>query len=588
MSGSSARVEIGGPLGQAAAQSLSARLRRFIVDASSEPLALFTPEGRDKGMTGDWYGEHVGKWLIAASRAAIRTGDEELADRVKEVASFLCEQQESDGSLGTYAQGAPCRFTNPAAESGRTWDVWVHSYTMLGLLEAHRFWPNEKFLTACVRIFELLQEVFDKQGRDISRYGNHDGLSSLIVIHPLAELSKVIGDKSPAQLGSKLLEKAESSLELTRKLANGDDISTIGTGKIYQLCWLLQGLVRLHECDDEPHLLAAAKAGWKSIREDHLTPSGGPWGGVGRHKEVFNDKGFFSPYGLVETCSAMAWVQLSRALHRVDPSALYAEEIEKTLYNTVLGAMDPNGEDWCYFTFPNGRRNATYYWACCKSSGAIALEEASLSFFSEVPGGVSIDMYGPSRAELRLSSGERVVVEQETNWPAAGEILVRFSSDQPTVKSLRFRIPTWAKGAKVELNGVAGPAAIPGKYANVDVSGAKQATIRLEFPMAPRVLEASHTLDHHGHEIARRDYFAVCRGPLVYAAGLIDGYKMEETLRAPKLGLESRIAEVDTRQGSTLALSLPGHNDIQFLPYHEAGGPATGSWRATWLGVAWQ
>ena len=29
------------------------------------------------------------------------------------------------------------------------------------------------------------------------------------------------------------------------------------------------------------------------------------------------------------------------------------------------------------------------------------------------------------------------------------------------------------------------------------------------------------------------DYLAVTRGPLVYATGLIDGYKIEETLRVP-------------------------------------------------------
>src|SRR6185503_8366677 len=107
-------------------RSLNNRLRRFVVDPSSEPLVLFSREGREKGTAGDWYGEHAGKWLIAASRAAVRTNNEELAARVQAAAKFLCDQQESDGYLGTYASNAPCRFTNPAVENGRTWDVWVH------------------------------------------------------------------------------------------------------------------------------------------------------------------------------------------------------------------------------------------------------------------------------------------------------------------------------------------------------------------------------------------------------------------------------------------------------------------------------
>ena len=34
-------------------------------------------------------------------------------------------------------------------------------------------------------------------------------------------------------------------------------------------------------------------------------------------------------------------------------------------------------------------------------------------------------------------------------------------------------------------------------------------------------------------EVMHYDYLAVTRGPLVYATGLIDGYKIEETLRVP-------------------------------------------------------
>ena len=55
--------------------------------------------------------------------------------------------------------------------------------------------------------------------------------------------------------------------------------------------------------------------------------------------------------------------------------AAYAEEIERSAYNDLLGAQAPNGEDWCYYSFPNGRRVHTTYWRCCKSSGAMALEE---------------------------------------------------------------------------------------------------------------------------------------------------------------------------------------------------------------------
>ena len=115
---------------------------------------------------------------------------------------------------------------------------------------------------------------------------------------------------------------------------------------------------------------------WRNIRDHHLTLGGGPWGGVAhRSREVFNPAAVFSPYGYVETCSTLAWIQLNRELLGITGEAAYAEEIERSAYNDLLGAQAPDGEDWCYYSFPNGRRVHTTYWRCCKSSGAMALEE---------------------------------------------------------------------------------------------------------------------------------------------------------------------------------------------------------------------
>ncbi|MET0934953.1 MAG: hypothetical protein ABWX83_03130, partial [Luteibacter sp.] len=64
-----------GLLGDALAANLGGRLSHFIVDEHSPAIALFAPERRAMNEEGDWYGEHAGKWLVAASRAAARSGD---------------------------------------------------------------------------------------------------------------------------------------------------------------------------------------------------------------------------------------------------------------------------------------------------------------------------------------------------------------------------------------------------------------------------------------------------------------------------------------------------------------------------------
>ena len=100
---SPARVQLGGLLGRALAVNQSGHLAQFITDETSKPIALFQPACVAHNHEGDWYGEHAGKWLCMAARAANRSGDPALATRVRRVADYLVSVQDTDGYLGTYA-----------------------------------------------------------------------------------------------------------------------------------------------------------------------------------------------------------------------------------------------------------------------------------------------------------------------------------------------------------------------------------------------------------------------------------------------------------------------------------------------------
>ena len=90
-------VQLGGLLGEALAANHRGRLAKFIVDETSPAIAIFAPEHAHANHAGDWYGEHAGKWLYAASKAAARTGDAVLMDRVRRVADYLVGLQDADG-----------------------------------------------------------------------------------------------------------------------------------------------------------------------------------------------------------------------------------------------------------------------------------------------------------------------------------------------------------------------------------------------------------------------------------------------------------------------------------------------------------
>ena len=63
-------VQLQGLLGEALAANRGGRLFHFIRDETSPAIALFDRARAASNLEGDWYGEHAGKWLVAAAKAA--------------------------------------------------------------------------------------------------------------------------------------------------------------------------------------------------------------------------------------------------------------------------------------------------------------------------------------------------------------------------------------------------------------------------------------------------------------------------------------------------------------------------------------
>lgn len=602
-----AHVHMDGVLGRALAANHIGRLMHFITDETSPAIALFNPQHVLQNREGDWYGEHAGKWLYAAAKAANRTADPTLIASVRRVAHYLVSVQEPDGYLGTYApehrfmrQQAPRVRTWDGAPSQRTWDIWTHSYLILGLLEVNRYFPAPPYLDAARKIGDLCWRALTQGGIDITELGNHHGMSATVLLDPAVELYFATGEARYLDLAKLIVQQADArpELHLLSEALAGTDAAEIATGKAYQLCWNLVGLAKLYRATGDARYLSAVSHVWESIRSHHLTLGGGPWGGVAhRSREVFNHHTVFSPYGYVETCSTLSWIQLNRELLSVSGEAKYAEEIERSAYNDLLGAQAPNGEDWCYYSFPNGKRVHTTYWRCCKSSGAMALEELpAIAYSVSAEGNIAVNLYGPGHAALETSRAGVVRLEQVTRYPFDGSIRILVSPQRPAHFSILVRIPAWADRASIGVNGVKSPeAAIPGTFVALERTWQSEDEITLDLPMPPVMhkksscsLQESKAPDGApiSQEVMRYDYVAITRGPLVYATGLIDGFKSTETLRIAPAGANSQLELIETpggHEGPAIRLNPGDRAPLIFLPYYEAGGREDGTWRITWM-----
>jgi len=137
-----------------------------------------------------WIGEHVGKWLHAATLAWAYTGDARLRSKLDQVASELIAAQEPDGYLGTYLPEK--RF---GLFQGADWDVWSHKYNLMGLLTYYQFTGNESALAACRKMGDLLINTFGPGKKSILSAGTHMGMAATSVLEPMVLLYRCTADE---------------------------------------------------------------------------------------------------------------------------------------------------------------------------------------------------------------------------------------------------------------------------------------------------------------------------------------------------------------------------------------------------------
>jgi uncharacterized protein len=588
-------VALKGVLGKALELSEAGRLRSLPTWHEGTLITMFTPEARSKNTTTDWYGEHAGKWMYATALATVRTGDDSLRALLLRTADFLIRNQEADGYMGSYSPAL--RITNAASKvHKKSWDVWSLSCTTLGLLEVHAKLHDERCLAAAKKVGELLLKTFGEGGADITDYGTRYGYSATVAMDPVVMLYRFTGDKRYLDFARLIMREADKKdgLKLTAAMAAGRDLETVADGKAYQIIWNLLGIAKLYAVTGDASYLKTVEAAWKNIHDYHLTLTGGPWGGIGKHKECFNTREFWNPYGFVETCSIMSWMQLNRFLLQITGDARYAEELEKSTYNALLAAQLPDGQLWTYHSFTNGRKHPANFNDCCPSSGALALEELSEVAYTRRAGGIACNIYGESVGKFALG-GVAVRILQETGYPASGKVRLKVEPGSAVRFPLFLRVPVWASSVGVTINGSTAAGEVKaGGYYTVDREWKRGDVVEMEMPMPLRVEEQPEyaTMPQGKDDLYRINWFAFARGPLVYASdGLIEGRDREMNFKLASSDIvkyakvEGGVAGVSANGSSapTVRFAPPGEKPVMFKPFYEAGGRDAGTWRLVWV-----
>lgn len=229
----------------------------------------------------------------------------------------------------------------------------------------------------------------------------------------------------------------------------------------------------------------------------------------------------------------------------------------------------------------------------------MALEELPALIYSARSHGIDVNLYAPGTATFAQPQTGAVTIEQQTRYPFDGSINLRLTLEHTTRFALRLRIPSWAKNATIRINGERAAIDVrPGEYATLDRKWRSGDSVALDLPMPPQVHYRRHRNVQESRapdgspvqqEVLRQDYLAITRGPLVYATGLIDGYKTEESLLLAQ-GPSEQWLQVESasykEEGPVIVLGPERRAPLAFVPYYRAGGRIDGAWRLTWMPLA--
>jgi DUF1680 family protein len=398
------RVHQDGWVGLRTAASITNRLEQVDLDKMIDGF-------RHRPGRQEWDGEHVGKWLHAATLEWVNSGDPVLRAKIDYVATELAKCQEADGYLGTYL--ATNRWTS--------WDVWSHKYDLLGLVAYVRYTGNTNLLPTCERIGDLLCKTFgDEPGkRDIIKSGEHVGLAPTSVLEPMLLLYRLTGEPRYLDFCKYILRAWEQpdGPHMVSTLLAGKGVDKVGDAKAYEMLSCLNGALEYYRTTGDKQVLAACLDAWQDIVDNRIYPTGAM-----SYNEVFHGNyDLPNTSNVGETCVTVTWIQFNAQLLRLTGEARFADQLERVILNQLLGAQLCDGSGWGYYVQMEGKKpyskgdDAGGVFNCCLSSGPRGLALIPTFAVTTDADGVVVNLYESGQARITLRNGMPVEIHTDTD-----------------------------------------------------------------------------------------------------------------------------------------------------------------------------
>ena len=243
------------------------------------------------------------------------------------------------------------------------------------------------------------------------------------------------------------------------------NIDDIRTRHANQHIPMIIGALRSYKSNQKPYYYNLAENFWRLVQGRYMYAMGG----------VGNGEMFRQPYTQIlsmatnglqegeseaypdinETCCAYNLVKLSNDLNCYNPdNALYLDYIERTLYNQIIGSLNPDQYQTCYqyavglnATKPFG--NETPQSTCCGGTGSENHTKYQQSAYFANDHTLWVGLYMPTTLHWKEKG---VTIKQDCLWPSQHSA-IKITEGEGDF-TLKLRVPYWAtQGFSIKVNG---------------------------------------------------------------------------------------------------------------------------------------
>ena len=290
-------------------------------------------------------------------------------------------------------------------------------YVLLGLIAAYDVTGDQSILDAARREADnLIAEGWHgRRSRSwMSVLMSCKGWRTDSIIEPIALLYQRTGQRKCLEFARSIIAQWDDPSKAAPQGTHLLENALAGRpmkNHAYAIMSCFEGICELYRATGDRRYLEAAVRFGQSVRQYERMINGS----VSNH-ELFCD-GVRNQTEFLEkpqeTCATVTWIKLCTQLLRLTGDPVWADEMELSLYNAMIGAMTPDGEWFSYFTQLTGERvpsfiaHADLTMSCCVASGPRGLLLTPRWAVMTARDGPVINLYAPGTATLHSPTAVR-------------------------------------------------------------------------------------------------------------------------------------------------------------------------------------